>query len=260
MKILLHIFTIILLTILTQIGGIIYLFTLWFSRQKKQNFTLSFIGLYLVTTFLFVPLLAPLFGREKIKESKIITANSFITKLFNRNYVRPELNKVIQATASEFTKSYPNLKLVYLDANFPFINKFPLLPHLSHNDGKKVDLAFIYTDKQGKTTNQKPTISGYGYFVPVKKDEYNQTKYCKQKGYWQYDYPKYFTLGTLHADLQLAEKPTKKLIKIIVKQSQIGKIFIEPNLKKRLKLNSSKIRFQGCRSVRHDDHVHVQLK
>ncbi len=260
MKILLHIFTIILLTILTQIGGIIYLFALWFSRQEKQNFTLSFIGLYIIATFLFVPLVAPLFGREKIKESKIITANSFITKLFNRNYVRPELNKVIQATASELTASYPNLKLVYLDANFPFINKFPLLPHLSHNDGKKVDLAFIYTDKQGKTTNQKPTISGYGYFVMPKKNEVNQTQYCKQKGYFQYDYPKYFTFGTVHPNLQLAEKPTKKLIEILANQSQIGKIFIEPNLKKRLKLNSSKIRFQGCRSVRHDDHVHVQLK
>jgi len=39
-----------------------------------------------------------------------------------------------------------------------------------------------------------------------------------------------------------------------------GKIFIEPHLVKRLKLASNKIRFQGCRAVRHDDHLHVQLR
>ena len=33
-----------------------------------------------------------------------------------------------------------NIEIHYLDANFPFINKFPLLPHLSHNDGKKIDI------------------------------------------------------------------------------------------------------------------------
>jgi hypothetical protein len=263
MKILLHIFVIILLTILTQIGGIVYLFALWIAKKKNlsnQKFIIGFVTLYLIATFILTPLIAPTFGRERVKENSIIEANTFITKLLNRNYVRPKLNNVLQATASEFAKKYPHLKLIYLDANFPFIDRFPLLPHLSHNDGKKIDLAFIYSNKQAKLTNQKPTVSGYGFFITPKKHELNQTKLCKQKGYWQYDYPQYFTFGTLHPDLQLAEKPSKKLIEIITKQAQIGKIFIEPNIKKRLRLSSSKIRFQGCQSVRHDDHIHIQLK
>ncbi len=36
---------------------------------------------------------------------------------------------------------------------------------------------------------------------------------------------------------------------------------IEPYLKKSLGLGTeSKIRFQGCQAVRHDDHIHLELK
>ncbi len=34
---------------------------------------------------------------------------------------------------------------------------------------------------------------------------------------------------------------------------------MQTRFKTRLKFNSDKIRFQGCHSVRHDDHIHVQL-
>ena len=36
-------------------------------------------------------------------------------------------------------------------------------------------------------------------------------------------------------------------------------LLLEPHLKTRLKLEKyDKIRFQGCRAARHDDHIHVQ--
>lgn len=42
--------------------------------------------------------------------------------------------------------------------------------------------------------------------------------------------------------------------------SRVGKIFIEKHLEERLRLSShSKIRQAGCHSVRHDDHIHIQL-
>ena len=263
MKYIIHLIISILLTLLTQIGGLLYLSAVWLNRNKSENkikqTALWFAVLYLTATFVIVPVAAPLFGREKVQENDKISAHTFITKLFNRNYVRPELNLVLQQTATDFTKMYPNMKLIYLDANFPFFNGFQLLPHLSHNDGKKIDLAFVYKDRTGKLTNQKPSLSGYGKYVQPLKTELNQTKFCKQKGYWQYDYSKYFTFGSIHPDLQLAKKPTQKLIEIISKQKGIKKIFIEPNLKNRLHLHSSKIRFHGCRAVRHDDHIHIQL-
>ena len=52
---------------------------------------------------------------------------------------------------------------------------------------------------------------------------------------------------------------TKKWVDEVSSQPKVGKIFIGPYLKTRLGLTSGKIRFYGCRAVRHDDHLHVQL-
>jgi hypothetical protein len=156
-------------------------------------------------------------------------------------------------------KVYPGIKLVYLDANFPFFGGFPLLPHLSHHDGKKIDIAFIYNDQTGKVSNLKPSNSGYGVFENPRNGEINQTEICKSSAYWQYDYPKYLTFGKINNDIRFNPKATKQLIQFIIENSRVQKIFIEPHLKTRLQLTSSKIRFQGCGAVRHDDHIHVQI-
>ena len=64
----------------------------------------------------------------------------------------------------------------------------------------------------------------------------------------------------LQQKLKISEITTKSLINEILKSDLVNKVFIEPHLKKRLKLNHSKIRFQGCKAVRHDDHIHFQIK
>jgi len=61
----------ILLTAATQIGGVTYLLYLAFrknSRTRIQRFGV-FFSFYLIGTFIMTPLLAPLFGREKIKNT-----------------------------------------------------------------------------------------------------------------------------------------------------------------------------------------------
>ena len=257
MKKLLYTFIFIILTILTQIGGVIFLLSLWISKKSKFNSILLFFPLYLISTFLITPNLAPLFGREPIQNSAKIEPTNFMTILLNRNYVRPELNQLLYKTEQNLVNA--PFKIKYLDASFPFINKFPLLPHLSHNDGKKVDISFIYENSQG-TVDDKKSRSGYGVFVPLKQGEYSQTKMCKSKGAFQYDYPKYLTLGKINEDLNFSEKGTKELIDAFLKNQELGKLFIEPNLKKRLGLSNKKVRNHGCRAVRHDDHIHVQLK
>ena len=150
--------------------------------------------------------------------------------------------------------------MVYLDANFPFIDKFPLLPHLSHNDGKKIDVSLIYKNENGRLTNKKPSVSGYGVFVNPTEKEFDQNFACKNNGDWQYDFPKYLTLGKINSDISFSEKGTRELANLIIKQNSIGKLFIEPHLKSRLNLTNEKVRFHGCRAVRHDDHIHFQLK
>jgi hypothetical protein len=263
-KFLLHLIITIVLTILTQIGGVIYLISLVFITKNKANYKLKrsvfFITLYLITTFLIIPNIAPVFGRTKICENQNLSSHNFITKLCNRNYVKSELNIILQDISKTLKATNSELKVVYLDANFPFFDGFPLLPHLSHNDGKKIDISFIYENKNGEVTNLKPSISGYGVFENPKKGEINITEDCKKRGFWQYDFTKYITLGHVNKNLKLSEKATGLLVLELLKHKNISKIFIEPHLKTRLKLNHNKIRFHGCRAVRHDDHIHFQIK
>jgi hypothetical protein len=252
------------LTVITQIGGIIYLISIILIKRTAKKRRLKkfgiFVGLYLIATFLIVPNVAPIFGREKIAVTELLKAKSFFYKLANRNYVRPKLNEFLNQIAIEFEKRNSGIKLVYLDANFPFIDKFPLLPHLSHNDGKKVDVSLIYEEPNGQLTNKKPSISGYGVYEEPTANEYDQNAVCKQSGNWQYDFPKYLTFGIINKDIEFSENGTRELANLILSQNSTGKLFIEPHLKKRLNLTSGKVRFHGCQAVRHDDHIHFQLK
>lgn len=263
-KFLVHLILIVFLTISTQIGGLIYFIAVLVVKRSSPKYRLKrtalFTLFYIITTIFFVPILAPIFGREKIKKFDYLEARTFMTDLLNRNYVKPELNTSLQNIAKGLNKKHPGIKLVYLDANFPFFNKFPLLPHLSHNDGKKIDISLIYENEEGKLTNQKPSLSGYGVYEYPKQGEYNQIKKCLERGNWQYDFPKYITFGIVHTNLTLSERATKYLILEILKQPATGKLFIEPHLKTRLKLKNQKIRFHGCQAVRHDDHIHFQLR
>jgi len=217
-----------------------------------------FTGLYLSSTLLIVPLIAPLFGREKVQHSDIIKPTNYVTVLMNRNYVRPKLNELLNETEQELIGT--GIEIHYLDANFPFINKFPLLPHLSHNDGKKIDLSLIYETENGQISKKQKSRSGYGYFEHPKPSEFDQINKCLTHGYFQYDYPKYLTFGTVNSDLVFSITGTKLLINTILKSSKLGKLFIEPHLKSRMSLKDSRIRYHGCRAVRHDDHIHIQLK
>ena len=181
-----------------------------------------------------------------------------MTVLLNRHYVTPKLKSELLEISNQFAKNNPNIKTIYLDANFPFWDGFPLIPHLSHNDGKKVDLSFIY-NKNGIVTNQKPARSGYGYYEPPKKGEIHQPKNCAEKGNWQYSFSKYLTLGSKQ-HLSFDNLKTKQLLKIILQKPQTHKVFVEPHLKQRMKINHKKLRYHGCQAVRHDDHIHYQIK
>lgn len=265
MNFILHILSVTFLTLITQIGGIIWIINFGAYRLFKQRQTRwiqvgTFIVLYVITSLLVVPSLAKMAGRVPLPvlKSNHLIPHNYITPILNRHYVTPQLKEQLEVIAQSIYQGNNQLKLSYLDANFPFIDGFPLLPHLSHNDGNKIDLAFYYT-KQNESGNLKPSNTGYGVFEGPTKREYNQTKACLQQGYKQYDYTKFLTMGS-RKDLEFDATHTKKLIHLLVRHPQTEKILIEPHLKNRLQLNHSKIRFQGCRSVRHDDHIHHQIK
>ena len=117
----------------------------------------------------------------------------------------------------------------------------------------------MYADANGKLSNLKKSISGYGVFAGPFTKEFDQTRFCKENGYFQYDFPKYLTFGQINKHLLFSEKFTKYLANSVLKQRNLGKMFIEPHLKNRLNLYHDKVRFHGCGAVRHDDHIHIQL-
>ncbi|MGB5943737.1 MAG: hypothetical protein WBG71_12715 [Leeuwenhoekiella sp.] len=262
LKLLGNLLLIAFLTVLTQTGGLIYLITLLLIRKKKARLfrrTLFFTAAYGITTFLILPAAAKKFGKIAISENEGITAQAFYTKLCNRNYVVPALNETLQQASKDFSLKHPDIQVQYLDAAFPLFKDFPLYPHRGHDDGNRIDLAFIYQNPDGSMTNDKPSRSGYGIFAAPKPGEVNQAEICANQGKWQYDFTKYVTLGNANPELSLAEKATADLIKALLAQPKSEKLFLEPHLKSRLNLTNDKVRYHGCWAVRHDDHIHFQI-
>lgn len=140
-----HLILILFFTVLTQVGGIIYLVVVILFRKSVAKRWIVFTSIYLLSTFLVVPYLAPVFGREKIATGDGVVIHNFFTVIANRNYVVPQVNIVLSEVSLELRQTYPTIEIHCLDANFPFWDGFPLLPHLSHKDGKKLDVSLLYT-------------------------------------------------------------------------------------------------------------------
>lgn len=225
--------------------------------------SVSFLILYALFVSVIVPLTAKPFGRVPLPliESNHVQPANVLTVLLCRNYVGPELKQAAFNVAEKMNAKYPGTTLNYLDANFPFINGFPLPPHLSHSDGKKLDVSFHYVDaKTGKQINKVPSWIGYGVCEEPRPGEFDRPAYCTRKGYWQYSYlQKIVGRGNKEKYAFDADR-TKDLANYFVNHKAIGKLLIEPHLKTRLGLTSGKVRLHGCHAVRHDDHIHVQLK
>lgn len=255
---------IILLTLITQIGGIAYVLARmfrYFRPTKKWGwvyFPLIYLLMWLATPFLAAPLgRVPLPYQASVERP--VQAQHLFTILANRNYVCAPLRDEVYTVARIISNTDKRLVLTYLDANFPFWDGFPLLPHKSHDDGEKLDIAFFYK-KGEKTTSKVPSFLGYGRCTSALKTEFNQTAHCQKKGFWQYSLLLPLAKPFVGKGYTLDEEQTTKLVKAFAKQKRIRKLFLEPHLKKRWGLEDwNKIRFQGCAAVRHDDHLHIQL-
>lgn len=275
-KLLAHLFAIGFLTLISQVGGIVYLLAIPVSRlviramkiKGKFNLLLAkllgFILLYVLMSFTLLPILAkslsnrvpmPIFG-ETVKPLNMGYC------LLNRHYVKPELRQLVLDVGEKVEAKHPGSILAYLDASFPFKNGFPLIPHLSHHDGRKIDMAFFYINaaNQKEVNRKTPTVLGYGSSLPVKSGEVNQADICAQRGHWQYSLMEKFFPKVPWRTYGFDLERNKTMVRLFAKEKRVGKIFIEPHVKSRLGLGRyQKLRFAGCHAVRHDDHLHIQL-
>lgn len=235
------------LTLLTQIGGLAWLIALFF-RRRLLAFALAYAALSLATLAA-----APTFGRVPLPcgQSGKLRSHSWLYCAMHRHYVTPELRELALQFALDMNRRHPGTVTQTLDAGFPFWDGFPLLPHLSHNDGRKLDLALYYTDQTGTYTPAK-TRSLIGYWAFESGPSPCPPQWLSLR--WDLAW-----LQRLWPNRPLDEERTATALRLLVDDTRLSRIFVEPHLADRLGVQGDRLRFQGCRAARHDDHIHLQL-
>lgn len=263
---------VLLLTLVTQVGGMV----LWAclpaidalnrvlraGRGIRLAIALLLFGLaYSAVSFVAVPPLASALGRVPLgcglSGDAAYGPLSLWTCVLNRHYARPSARNVLAAVSADIAAARRGTRVSYLDAGFPFFDGFPMLPHLSHGDGRKVDIALLYIDPaSGKPApGHAPSPIGYWGYEPPRR---NEARPCGGKGSWlRWDFdwlqPLLPRLGPDDASLAL-------LLRRLAESPDVAKVLIEPHLRARFGADHPKIRFQGCAAARHDDHIHIAFR
>lgn len=237
-----------LLTILTQLGGLA-----WILSRATQRPLIAFLILYATfsaAAYWSAPAITnrvpiPCFGTQALRSQSVLYC------ALNRHYVNPELFRAAQKAADDVATRFPGTQTRSLDAGFPFLTGFPLLPHLSHDDGEKLDLALYWRSEDGYQPGKSRFPMGYWGYA-------DGSTNCPAR--WtdlRWDWP---WLNSILPAMRPDVPRLTHLLSSLRNDPVIGKILLEPHLQAATALNSEKIRFQGCRAARHDDHIHIQLR
>ncbi len=233
------------LTVVTQLGGIAWAIALLTSRKL-----LTFVAAYAVL-WLGATLTAPMAGRVPMPCASAgpTVMQSWLYCGLNRHYASPELKQTLEDLGTAMDDRFPGTRTLVLDANFPFLDGFRLLPHRSHDDGEKADLAFFYQNEIGYLPGA--TRSPIGYFA------FEQgPSACPQVWptfRWDLEF-----LQPLWPDYGVEPQRMRFALNWLAGDPRVGKIFLEPHLRDQLGVSDPKVRFQGCNAARHDDHIHIQ--
>ena len=296
----------VILTALSQVGGIILLLWLLLYQFFKKRFKNAwvrrgvhvggFVVFYLFFMFVIIPPLARIQDRVPLPMSKsgALVPVTYWTAIFGRNYIKSEGRTKLESIAEAYVKKHPDLKVKYMDCNYPFrfigsdekhVNiGFPILeglfPHFTHL-GDKADIALIYKDEEGNPSNLTPTAIGYGSSVEPNKGEPGyvgpncpcKTKTVQQKKGNSDGVPcvcdNTLTLGFIRMySFMYRNVPQNEKIKLdtVLSASLIkmftpydSKIILEAHLRERLKVLRTSFGHHSCKTVRHDDHFHVRM-
>jgi len=266
--------TFVILTLLTQIGGVILVVVLLIDRcafraalrgwRRAAAGVALFASLHAaVSIFALPPLAAAWAGRVALpcraEPGRPFAAANLVYCAFNRHYVDARLVALLTEMSRSIDGAFPGTTTLFLDANFPFFNSFPLLPHLSHGDGRKLDIAYYYV---GPDQSYLPgaTRSPLGYFA-FEQAPTASAPLCPERWLtlrWDLN-----AMQRLFPDRPMDSARTRLALLWLTTEGQkfgIERIFIEPHLATRLGIDSPLIGFQGCRAARHDDHFHIQIR
>ena len=256
----LHGVVILVLTLLTQLGGLAYLLAVllrhgW--RGRLTVFLITYTGLSIATLFV-----APALGKRALPcwfslDTAPMYARHPIYCLANRTYVRSELKELGDALSRDLARAGDPTSIQALDGGFPYFDWFPLLPHLSHRGGRSLDMALPYLDAQGQPTRATPSAIGYFVYEPPGADDRQPCRHLHHG--WKtlrWDMP---WLQGRQTDLTLDWVKLRQIVRHFADSPHVSKILLEPHLADRLNYSHPKVRFQGCRAARHDDHIHIQM-
>lgn len=269
MRLAFHAVAVVFLTLLTQVGGLAWIGTAMVAR-RLPNPRLVMLGVFvLIYAGLSVAAvnMAPVFGRVALpcfaSGQSQLAMQSPVYCALNRHYVSKPMYDVANELAADMNRQFPGTLTQALDASFPFLDGFPLLPHLSHNDGNKLDIAFYYGDPSTGQYIRGKTRSPIGYWG-FERPERGAELPCAGRhdvltGRWDMGWFQIF-----NSVVVLDRARTRAALEWLTAQDEgrkagVTKVFIEPHLANSLGVKSDTLRFQGCRAARHDDHIHFQV-
>lgn len=236
------------LTLLTQIGGGLWLIARLLVKDRLLRLA-TFMAFY-ATAMLSLPHLTERQPVSTLNGTPLRSASALYPVLM-RNFIVPELHDVAEDLAEHMARQFPGTVTETLDASFPFLDKFPLLPHLSHDDGQKLDLALYWIDAEGQyVPGRTKSPLGYWGYADGPSDCPTEAFDLRWDMAWLQD---------LLPDRRLDEPRTRAALLWLAEDSRVSRIFIEPHLLQRLGISHEKFGFQGCKAARHDDHIHLQL-
>ena len=149
---------------------------------------------------------------------------------FNRHYVDRRLASLLTDLSRAIDRAYPGTLTLFLDANFPFLNGFPLLPHPSHSDGRKLEIAYYYADPAGSyLPGQLRSPIGYWTF---EQPDAAASSPCQNQSWLSLRWDMKALQG-LYPNRPLEPDRTRVALRWLVTEGQqfgVERVFVEPTL------------------------------
>lgn len=173
----------------------------------------------------------------------------------DRHFLTPSASDAMIDAARRLAERHPGAVLHFMDASGPDgVKPFP--PHLSHGDGRQIDVALLFEDLEGRPLSVPPDTSAHGGWWPAEPPRPGETPACPQGRTGAAEKPD----PPADRRWRMDETRTKALVEILIDDPRVRRILIEPHLERRFGLwDHPKLRFAGCQAARHDDHLHIDF-